>query len=145
LELFRPDPQHTRLLGAVQVQAARVIALPDTHADDAHVSHNLLVESECRSPLRGVQVFVYRQRGLREQCEAAGARAAFPSVRLRIVAKCTHRHDHENAARERADRRKAVAWEPRRAAHAHAPQRGRNAARAGHRREQRVTERDPGN
>ena len=81
LELFRIDRQQARLLRAVKVQTARVIPVAHPHANDTHISHNLLVDSECRSRLRLVEVFVDRQRCLREQREAAGAGAAFKRAR----------------------------------------------------------------
>ena len=66
-------------------------------------------------------------------------------MRVRIVSKCAHGHDHKDAARQHTDRRETAAGQPRGTTHTHASERRRGPTRARHCREQCVAERDSGN
>ena len=108
---------------AVEIQAARVVAVADAEGDDADVGERGGGEAERFAAARGVEVGRDGERAFAEEREAAGAGGALGGVHVFIEAERADAHDQEAATREHRDGGEAAAATARGAAQAHARER----------------------
>ena len=82
-------------VGAVGVQAARILAGAHAEAGEPHAFEGILRQVEGRAALRGGRVVVQREQGAGEQAISPALGIASGHVRGAGMAEGAHRHDHE--------------------------------------------------
>ena len=111
------DAQQARLLRAVQIQAARLVAVPHAKRDDLARSFISGAVQPVKIPARlAVQIIRDRQRGFADEFKSARAGGAFGGVLVRVQPERAHRRDQKRAARQQTDRRQTPLAPPRAAA-----------------------------
>src|SRR3972149_2579290 len=102
--------ENARVLGSIEVEAARVVAASQTKRLERHF-HKLGIGGVRKidgvSPLLGVRIPVKRKEGLRRESVSAASRAPVESVpsgqRGSVLPKRVHRHDGEGRERDEGD------------------------------------------
>ena len=97
---------------AIEIKAARIVAVAHAERNDLDPLHEAFLESKRIAPRRRVQILVNRQRRFPDERETAGAGEPLGGIFIRALAKGIDGNHDEDAAREHGSRRDAAATAP---------------------------------
>jgi hypothetical protein len=86
-------------LGSIEIEATRIVSLPDSHRNDGHSLQALGIKPQFLLTSSGIEIFADRERGHCPEAKSSGSGAALTGIPRGIETVRSHGHDEEHGHR----------------------------------------------